>query len=150
VDLASRKILVGESITNGFPSLYQSHGIGSLVFGADGTLLVSCGDGSSYSSTDAGSASETYFSRALTEGIIRSKENIGAFVLSSWIRFRANHPHRSRNRRRCSGNPFFDPASRAAARSRVWCLGLRNPFHVTLRPGTGSQRPTNANPACST
>src|SRR5206468_1357917 len=36
VDLASRKVLVGESITNGFPSLYQSHGIGSLVFGADG------------------------------------------------------------------------------------------------------------------
>src|SRR5205809_601799 len=44
VDPASRKVLVGESITNGFPSLYQSHGIGSVVFGSDGTLLVSCGD----------------------------------------------------------------------------------------------------------
>jgi hypothetical protein len=37
VDPASRKILLGESITNGFPSLYQSHGICSLVFGTDGT-----------------------------------------------------------------------------------------------------------------
>jgi len=62
VDPASRKILVGESITNGVPSLYQSHGIGSLVFGADGTLLVSCGDGASYSSIDVGSAAETYYS----------------------------------------------------------------------------------------
>jgi hypothetical protein len=79
VDPASRKILVGESITNGFPSLYQSHGIGSLVFGTDGTLLVSCGDGASYSSIDVGSASETYFSQALAEGIIRPKENIGSF-----------------------------------------------------------------------
>src|SRR6266850_7863127 len=68
VDPASRKVLVGESITNGFPSLYQSHGIGSLVFGTDGTLLASCGDGGSPASTDSGSAPETYFSQALAEG----------------------------------------------------------------------------------
>ena len=36
VDPASRKILVGEAINKGFPFLYSSHGIGSLVFGTDG------------------------------------------------------------------------------------------------------------------
>ena len=79
VDPASRRVLLGESITNGFPCLYQSHGIGSIVFGTDGTLLVSCGDGASYSTIDIGSASETYFAQALAEGIIRTNENVGAF-----------------------------------------------------------------------
>jgi glucose/arabinose dehydrogenase len=78
VDPASRKVLLGESITNGFPITYQSHGVGSLVFGTDGSLMASCGDGGSYSTTDLGSASETYFTQALAEGIIRPKENIGA------------------------------------------------------------------------
>ena len=40
VDLSTRKVLLGESITNGFPSLHESHGIGSLAFGTDGTLLL--------------------------------------------------------------------------------------------------------------
>src|SRR5688572_7717035 len=31
----SRLVLVGESITTGFPILHESHGVGSLVFGAD-------------------------------------------------------------------------------------------------------------------
>ena len=77
VDLASRKILLGDSITNGFPSLYQSHGICSLVFGTDGTLLAAGGDGASYSTLDMGSAPETYFSQALAEGIIQSKKMSG-------------------------------------------------------------------------
>jgi glucose/arabinose dehydrogenase len=79
VDPASRKVLLGDSITNGFPSLYQSHGICSLVFGTDGTLLAAAGDGASYSTIDTGSAPETYFSQALAEGIIQPKENVGSF-----------------------------------------------------------------------
>jgi glucose/arabinose dehydrogenase len=147
VDPASRRVLVGESITNGFPSLYQSHGIGSLVFGTDGTLLVSCGDGASYSSTDTGSASETYFAQALAEGIIRSKENIGALraqmvdCLSGKI-IRID-PETGDG---IPGNPFYDAASPRSARSRVWCLGLRNPYRMILRPGTGSHDRAEANP----
>src|SRR5688572_30293603 len=35
VDLSTQKILLGESITNGFPILHESHGIGTILFGAD-------------------------------------------------------------------------------------------------------------------
>ena len=45
VDPASRLILIGETKQTGFPMCSETHGIGSLVFGEDGTLLVSCGDG---------------------------------------------------------------------------------------------------------
>src|SRR5262245_22346603 len=41
VDPASRRVLIGETIRTGIPSLYQSHGPGTLVFGTDGTLLIS-------------------------------------------------------------------------------------------------------------
>jgi glucose/arabinose dehydrogenase len=147
VDPASRKILLGESITNGFPSLYQSHGICSLVFGTDGTLFAAAGDGASYSTIDTGSASETYFSQALAEGIIQPKENVGSFraqMLTSLsgklIRI---DPDTGDG---VEGNPFFDPANPRSARSRIWCLGLRNPFRFTLRPGTGSHRREDVNP----
>jgi glucose/arabinose dehydrogenase len=147
VDPASRKILVGESITNGFPSLHQSHGIGSLVFGTDSTLLAGCGDGASYTSVDVGGAAETYFSQALAEGIIRPKENIGALraqlvdsLAGKIIRI---DPDTGDG---IPGNPFFDPAQPRAARSRVWSLGLRNPFRFAVRPGTGSHQRSDANP----
>jgi glucose/arabinose dehydrogenase len=147
VDPASRKVLVGESITNGFPSLHQSHGIGSLVFGTDGTLLASHGDGASYTTTDTGSAPETYFAQALSDGIIRPKENIGALraqMLDSLsgkiIRI---DPETGDG---VPSNPFYDPANPRSTPSRVWSLGLRNPYRITLRPGTGNHNPADANP----
>jgi glucose/arabinose dehydrogenase len=147
VDYGSRKILLGESITNGFPSLYQSHGIGSLVFGTDGTLLAGCGDGASYNSMDVGSASETYFSRALAEGIIQPKENVGAFrsqiVDSLSGKIIRIDPETGDG---IPGNPFFDADHPRSARSRVWSLGVRNPYRMTLRPGTGSHQRSDANP----
>jgi glucose/arabinose dehydrogenase len=147
VDPASRRILVGESITNGFPSTYQSHGIGSLVFGTDGTLLASCGDGGSYATTDLGSAAETYFAQALAEGIIRPKENIGSFraqvVDSLSGKIIRIDPDTGDG---IPSNPFYEPANPRSARSRVWCLGLRNPFRMTLRPHTGNHSPAAADP----
>ncbi len=147
VDPASRKVLLGESITNGFPLTYQSHGVGSLVFGTDGTLLAVCGDGGSYSSTDLGSASETYFAQALAEGILRPKENIGALraqlVDSLSGKIIRIDPDTGDG---LPSNPFYDAANPRAARSRVWCLGLRNPYRMTLRPGTGSHNRADGNP----
>jgi hypothetical protein len=43
-------------------------------------------------------------------------------------------------------NPFYVAATPRAPQSRVWALGLRNPFRVTLQPGTGSNDPAAANP----
>ena len=106
-----------------------------------------CGDGASYSSIDVGSASETYFSRALTEGIIRPKENNGSLraqlVDSLSGKIIRIDPDTGDG---IPGNPFFDPSNPRSARSRVWSLGLRNPYRMTLRPCTGSHQRSDANP----
>lgn len=147
VDMSSRRVLLGERIDNGFPILFESHGVGSMVFGTDGTLLASCGDGASYASTDVGSASETYYSAALSQGIIKQKENVGAYraqlvdSLSGKV-VRID----SVTGDGIPSNPFYDSANPRAARSRVWALGLRNPCRMTLRAGTGSHNRADANP----
>lgn len=94
VDPNSRRVLLGESQINqpkggGIPLLFDSHGVGSLVFGQDGTLLASTGDNASYKSAnpDSGSDGVTYYASALTDGILQEKENVGAFraqLVDSW------------------------------------------------------------------
>ena len=79
VDPASRLVLLGETPQTGVPLLHESHSTGSLMFGTDGTLLATVGDGASYNVTDAGSSSDTYYAQALIDGIISVKENVGAF-----------------------------------------------------------------------
>jgi glucose/arabinose dehydrogenase/PKD repeat protein len=147
IDPASRKVLVGETPSTGFPITHQSHGMGQLVFGTDGTLLASGGEGASYDSTDLGNAPESYYLAALAEGILSAKENVGAYraqlidsLSGKIIRIDANTGDG------LPGNPFYDATKPRAARSRVWSLGLRNPFRMTLRPGTGSHNPADANP----
>ncbi len=143
----SRKILLGETPATGFPILMTSHGIGSLVFGHDETLFASCGEGGSFQSIDAGSADETYFQQALDDDIIREKENVGSFramlvdnLNGKIIRI---DPATGDG---ISSNPFYDPAAPRAARSRVWALGLRNPFRFVMRPETGSHLPEDGDP----
>jgi len=147
VDNTTRRVLVGESIDKGFPILYESHGVGSLVFGTDGTLLASCGDGASYSSVDVGNAAETYYSAALAEGIIKPKENVGAYraqlVDSLSGKVLRIDPATGDG---LPSNPFYDAANPRSARSRVWALGLRNPCRMTLKAGTGSHNRADGNP----
>jgi glucose/arabinose dehydrogenase len=128
----SRRILLGEAITTGVPIEGTSHGVGTVRFGEDGYLLVSCGDGS------AGAP----HGNALADGIIKPKENIGAFrsqlvdCLSGKI-LRLD-PTTGNG---VPDNPFYDAAAPRAPRSRVWMLGLRNPCRFALQPGTGSISP---------
>jgi glucose/arabinose dehydrogenase len=139
---ASRLILLGETKTTGLPVLYESHGVGALVFASDGTLLVSTGDAASYLAPDLGSKSETYYAQALTDGIMRDNENVGAFrsqMLNSLCGKILRIDPASGNG--ISSNPFYDPAFPRSAKSRVWTLGLRNPFRMCIRPNTGSSNP---------
>ena len=147
VDLTTRKVLLGEAMTNGFPLVSGQHGVGSLLFGSDGTLLASCGDGASSSITDTGNGSGTYYQQALADGIIRPKENVGAYrcqlvdgLNGKILRLDATTGDG------VPGNPFYDASQPRAARSRVWALGLKTPCRVTLRPGTGSHHPADADP----
>ena len=139
---SSRKILLGESKSTGIPILHESHGVGGLVFAADGTLLITAGDGASYNIEDGGSISHTYYAQALTDGIIRTQENVGAF------RSQMLNSHNGKLLRispvtgdGIASNPFYDASAPRSAKSRVWALGFRNPFRVSVKPGTGSANP---------
>ncbi len=143
----SRKVLIGDQIDNGFPIIIPSHGVGTLVFGTDGTLLASCGETGSFVSADAGSSSDTYYEQALEDGILKEKENVGAFrsqlidnLNGKIIRIDPNTGEG------ISSNPFYDPAEPDAPRSKVWALGLRNPFRISLKPNSGSHDPALAKP----
>lgn len=143
----SRQVLLGETKETGMPILHESHGVGSLVFGEDRTLMVCMGDGASYSSKDEGSASETYWAQALADGIITPNENVGAYrcqILNSHNGkiFRLD-PETGDG---LPSNPFFNPSNPRSAQSRVWSLGVRNPYRMTKRPGTGSHNPEDADP----
>jgi len=141
-DLNTRSILLGETKSTGIPILHESHGVGSLVFAADGTLLASAGDGASYNTTDNGNLAETYYVQALADGIIRTNENVGAFRSQMINSFNGKLLRiNPTNGNGISSNPFYNSASPRSAASRVWALGFRNPFRFTVRPNTGSTNP---------
>lgn len=141
-DLTTRNILLGETKTNGIPILHESHGVGSLAFAADGTLLATAGDGASYNTTDVGNLAETYYAQAITDGIIRSNENVGSFrsqMINSYNGKLLRIDPVTGNG--ISSNPFYDAASPRSAKSRMWAMGFRNPFRFSVRPNTGSTNP---------
>lgn len=142
----SRLVLVGENKKTGIPLLHESHSGGQLVFGRDGSLMASTGDGASYNFVDGGGGA-TYWSQGLTDTIIRAKENIGAFR-SQLVDCLAGKILRidPATGDGLPTNPFYDPTNPRAAKSRVWALGTRNPFRMTIRPGTGSTDITAGDP----
>jgi glucose/arabinose dehydrogenase len=142
-DMASRKILLGESASTGIPILYVSHGIGSLVFGEDGMLLVSIGDVATANGQDTGwkpgMQTDNFVEQALQDGILAEVNNVGVFRAQQENSLNGKilriDPTTGNG---VPSNPFYDSANPRAAESRVWTLGLRNPFRFTVRPGTGS------------
>lgn len=147
VDYNSRVILLGETRQTGVPLLHESHSTGSLMFGADGTLLATVGDGASYNVVDTGSSSDTYWSQALADGIIRPAENVGAMRSQLLNCFNGKLLRMDPNTGDgVPSNPFYDGAQPRAPKSRVWALGLRNPYRCTMRPGSGNTDPTAADP----
>lgn len=144
----SRAILLGDGPSTGLPICHQSHSIGGILFGEDGTLLVSMGDSASYESLDVGGqVSGGYVTQALADGILRPEEDVGCFrsqlVDSLCGKVLRLDPATGLG---VPGNPWFDPAAPAAPRSRAWALGLRNPFRMALVPGSGSHDPADARP----
>jgi len=144
----SRKVLVGQDISDkSFPVLMLSHGMGTLAFGEDGTLLASCGDAAAFERSDIGNAPETYFEQALADGIIEAKENIGAFksqqvgsLAGKIIRIDPNTGEG------VPSNPFYDATTPRVAKSRVWALGFRNPYRFVFKPESGVHDPAIGQP----
>ena len=126
IDPASRTVLIGATLADGIPVCSTAHGIGTLVFGDDGSLLVGTGD------TYLG---PPYQAECLAAGILHANTLIEAFRAQSLASPNGKilriapatgegHPT----------NPFFDAADPASWTSRVWALGLRNPFGFSVRP----------------
>jgi glucose/arabinose dehydrogenase len=92
----------------------ESHAIGSVEFGKDGALYVSNGDGASYNQVDP-RAVRVQDINNLSGKILRIDPITGAGL---------------------ADNPFYngDPNSN---RSKVYQSGLRNPFRISVQPGTG-------------
>ncbi|MEZ5299589.1 MAG: PQQ-dependent sugar dehydrogenase [Verrucomicrobiales bacterium] len=143
----SRKVLLGETKESGVPILHDSHGVGALAFGEDGTLLAAVGDSASYAYVDAGNAPDTYHAQAIADGILRPDENVGAFraqmVTSLCGKILRLDPETGDG---VASNPFFNAADPRAPESRVWSLGLRNPFRFFVMPGTGNADPAAGDP----
>ena len=96
------------------PSDEQSHTIGTVRFGPDGSLFVSVGDGSNYT------AVQPYATRAL------SVDSLAGKVLRIDPLTGAGY----------TDNPFYD-GNATANRAKVYSLGLRNPFRFAVHPVTG-------------
>ncbi len=147
VNYNSRQVLVGATPNSGPPILHQSHGTGALVFGTDGTLLASFGDGASYTSVDEGSAPETYWQQGLDDGIITAGQNVGAYRCQQLNSLSGKivriDPITGNG---LPSNPYYQSGNPGSNRSKVWTIGLRNPCRMTLQPETGSHNPADGDP----
>ena len=78
----SRRILLGESPGTGIPIAAQGHGAGALLFGEDGSLLVSTGDGNTHSCCYNGEGpipSAGYDDISFKDGVLSENELLGVF-----------------------------------------------------------------------
>lgn len=163
VDPGSWKILIGHWETNpspphttdGIPMTSSSHGPDTLLFGTDGTLLVSIGDGADFATTDIGGARNTTYSTntAEADGILTLAERVGSFrsqLVNSYcgkiLRLDVSDIDPVLGCPGLSSNPWYDSEDPFAPRSKVWAMGLRNPYRFCIRPGTGSTDPAEGDP----
>jgi glucose/arabinose dehydrogenase/PKD repeat protein len=116
---------------------FPSHSIGDLEFGADGMLYATGGDGASFGAVDYGNLPSGNPNNPCTD-----PPNEGGAMRSQDLRTTADETQLDGSLLRldpatgaaAAGNPNIgsaDPDTR-----RIVATGLRNPFRLTMRPGT--------------
>src|SRR5262245_13655446 len=155
-DLATREVLIGHqnadgTVPDGIASLHHSHSNGALVFGADGSLLLAAGDGAHYDFADFGGNDDAGFDDFIhpvtgLHGPIPAVQDSGAFRAQD-VRSLAGKVLRVDPATGLGypSNPFYDGHVVSLA-SRIWALGLRNPFRMAMVPGTGAADPSLGQP----
>jgi hypothetical protein len=96
------------------PADSRSHTIGTVVFGTDGMLYVTNGDGTSFGQVDPRTVRVQDID-SLSGKVLRIDPISGAGL---------------------SDNPFYNGTS-SDNRSKVYAYGLRNPFRMAIRPADG-------------
>jgi glucose/arabinose dehydrogenase len=153
---ASRQILLGRqqpdgTVPDGIASLHISHSNGSMHFGTDGSLLVAAGDGAHFDSLDPGGLDAAGFEDFVhpvtgLRGPMPREQDSGAFRAQD-LRSLSGKILRIRpdTGEGYASNPFYDgdPSSNA---SKVWALGLRNPFRTCLLRDAGALDPNEGRP----
>jgi glucose/arabinose dehydrogenase/PKD repeat protein len=142
----SEQVLVG-----GWCQQFPSHSIGTLLFGRDGDLYVSGGDGASFNNVDYGQYGATYAGDQANPcgdppgavGTALSPPGAEGGALRSQSVRRTDGPATLNGAvlridpatgAGVPGNPFY--SSPDANARRIVAYGLRNPFRITQRPGT--------------
>jgi glucose/arabinose dehydrogenase/PKD repeat protein len=138
-------------LINDWCQQFPSHSIGTLLFGRDGDLYVSGGDGASFNNVDYGQYGATYVGDQANPcsdppgavGTALSPPGAEGGALRSQSVRRTDGPATldgtvlridPTTGAGVPGNPFYsssDPNAR-----RIVAYGLRNPFRITQRPGT--------------
>ena len=103
----------GENIRDYLATDSESHSVGALQFGTDGSLFISNGDGTSYNQVDPRTVRVQDIDN-LSGKILRVDPLTGEGL---------------------SDNPFYD-GDPNSNRSKVYSYGLRNPFRFTIDPDT--------------
>src|SRR5262245_36881132 len=106
--------MAGAPIDNCLPSDEDSHSIGTVMFGNDGSLFAGSGDGSNYTAVDP-RALRSQNVNSLAGKIMRIDPVTGNGL---------------------PDNPFYDATCPTCNRSKVYAKGLRNPFRFTVHPVT--------------
>ncbi|MCH8082461.1 MAG: PQQ-dependent sugar dehydrogenase [Proteobacteria bacterium] len=136
-DPASRKVLLGETWAQGAVAHSWFHLVGGLAFGRDGSLLVAYGDSDVFSSIN---------DACYGLGRTPQNQNIGPLRAQSLDSYNGKilridpltglgYP----------SNPFYT-GDADAIQSRIYALGLREPFRIGVVPGTGELDPSAGNP----
>lgn len=106
----------GDEFVNGcIPVDSNSHSVGGLDFGLDGSLYITTGDGSRAAGGTSPFALRAQRFDSLTGKILRIHPLTGEAY---------------------ADNPFFD-GDFNTNRSKIWGLGFRNPFRITTHPDDG-------------
>ncbi|HZL99013.1 MAG TPA: PQQ-dependent sugar dehydrogenase, partial [Planctomycetota bacterium] len=152
----SRQVLLGNQLADGsvpdcIASLHESHSNGTLRFARDGSLIVSAGDGAHFDLFDLGGNDPAGFDDFLhpvtgLRGPVPKVQDSGAFraqdprsLAGKLLRLDPETGGGYPSNPFWNGNPFSNV-------SRVWALGLRNPFRIALVPGTGALDPSAGQP----
>lgn len=125
----------GQVMIHDWCQQFPSHSIGSLVFGHDGALYVSAGDGGSFNYVDHGQTGNPCGDPVKEGGALRSQDlrtpgdptGLDGTILRIDPETAAG----------LASNPLGTSSDQNAR--RVIAQGLRNPFRINVRPGTNNE-----------